>query len=291
MTDFDTYVFVQPGKAYFSIDYRAMIFRFANEISQAVIDTGYVLENGFVNWRAAVSGPSNGYFVGGSLSVSQKFSKISFLTDTASVVSGQLTRRHPRSLGASGPARGYIFGGTNTSDDKQGIFVDKISFATEAITAGGDLLSPTNAYQNHLWKQAAQDAEAAFLRSDDTSENPNRWSKYNFVGETHELLGLVPVEARQAADPPVVSDLAAYTPIHPAGVLEKFSFNTETAAALGLSLLPSGVRVRSAASGSHKGYLVGSNGTTYGLSFLSEREEVVSTALQGTVGTAIISKA
>lgn len=288
MSEFDTYVFIAPGKAYIPVDFRAILFRFASEAAQATVEIGYNRDNGFATNRAAVSGSSKGYFAGGSVSNNQRLIELNFIQESATTLP-VLTRRHPRSIGGQSATHGYLFGATNNSDDRQGVLVDKISFATNAVAVAGDLNSPGGSYTNNLWKEGASNYAATYLRSDESCETPYKWSRYAFIGETHTILGDTASESTDESNAPVVSGLAAYTPTHPNNEVERFRFSTETASALAISPLPSSVRSTAAASSSTKGYLAGSNGTTYGLLFISETEEVVHTALQGAYGNSINS--
>jgi len=277
----------QPGKAYFPIDYRAVVFSFATETAQALVDVGYTSNMGFVSRRAALSGPSHGYFAGGSLPASQTLAKVNFVTNLGQSVTG-FTRRHPRSLGASNAYRGYVFGGTTTNEDKQGVLVDKVDFATDAIAVAGTLLTPDGNYQSELWSQVVQNHRSAFLRSGPTADRPNLWSEYDLFSDSHAALGAAPSENHFNLGAAISGPTHGYVPIHPTQGLEKFSYASKTASVSRLTF-PTGVSMVAAASGPQKGYWVDSSGRTRAISYMTDVEIAVSTALQDTVGTAIVS--
>lgn len=286
-----SYLFLQAGKAFVPTNYQAVIFSFGDESARALMSLGYAQDTVDIPHRASISAPAEGYFVGGSVGVSQSYSRINFLSETAAVVSG-LTRRHPRSLGSASAHFAYVFGANTTTDNKQADGVDKINLISETVSVGGDLLTPAGAYSTNLWNVVGGTANEAYLRSDNTAETPNSWSRYEYLTETHAVLSSVPAETAQTSCPAVSSDTAIYTPVRPSNLVEKFNKITQTVSTVGVSsapVLPSGPISTAAISGPVKGYFVGDDGNTYGINFFSETQELVTTALQGAQGTALVS--
>jgi hypothetical protein len=283
--------FLQAGKAFVPTNYRAIIFSFGDESARTLMTLGYSQDTVNIPHRASLSAPSEGYFVGGSLGVSQSYTRINFISETSAVVSG-LSRRHPRSLGAVSAHYGYVFGANTLVEDKQGDGVDKIDLINESVMVGGDLLTPGGAYATNLWNVSGGTANEAYLRADNTAETVNVWSRYDYLSEVHSVLGAVPAETAQTSSPSASSETAIFTPVRPSNLVEKFDKMTQVVSVVGIStgpVLPTGPVSKAAISGPIKGYFVADDGNTYGLNFLSETQETVSTGLQGSEGTALVS--